>query len=516
MSTRPWRDVDADLFRFTTTDLADLHVALMSAFERAAVLAPTLNLAGVRTALTEVRWDEPTADERLLQALGSLVEWRLLDVTQDHGAHYATPEEFERKNLQWSLTLRGDAAATGVQAAIDALRHVAGLQPAVLDRIGDDLAELTALLDRPADDAADIDVHFRLMAIEGHLAGLVVNVRQFNRALQQLVGPGADRDDDAFADVKRRTVSYLEEFVDGVERPRRRIQLGVESLRSRTGALFDRAVRGARLPPAADADPAVAWIAERERRWEALEAWFAPADAARARVAGLLDLARTAINQLLRVLERRHADRRRSASLGDDFRALAARFADAPTEHDAHRLYGAAFGMWSARHAHLTSEDSAARLPHDPWSATEPVAVAPSLRATGTVTNRGRPRPVPDPAGHRAARLLAETARLAEHNRVLAALATDGTVRLSTLDHLPDAEFRELFALLGLALDAAPSSDGRRRAQSVDGRVEVVLGDAVGTTKLTTDTGTMIAPDFAVEISVVGSPPFVAAGVRHG
>ena len=41
----------AELFRFTTTELRKLHVAVMAAFEQSAVLAPALNLEGVRAAL---------------------------------------------------------------------------------------------------------------------------------------------------------------------------------------------------------------------------------------------------------------------------------------------------------------------------------------------------------------------------------------------------------------------------------------------------------------------------------
>ena len=37
---RVWRRVDGDLFRFTTTDGRDLHMALMSAFDDSAVTAP--------------------------------------------------------------------------------------------------------------------------------------------------------------------------------------------------------------------------------------------------------------------------------------------------------------------------------------------------------------------------------------------------------------------------------------------------------------------------------------------
>lgn len=516
VSTRPWREIDADLFRFTTTDLRDLHLALMAGFERAAVVSPVLDLASVRRALADVAHHEPVTDERLLQALASLVDWQLLDVTQDHSAHYATPEEFERRNLRWSLTSRGDDAVTGVQAAIDSLRHVAGMQPAVLDRIGDDLAELAAHLDDAASDAGDIDVHFRLAAVEGHLAGLVVNVRQFNRSLQSLVGH--DGHDETFAEVKLRTVTYLKEFVDGVERPLRRVRTSIDVLRPQTAALFDRAVRGARLPPVAEVDPAVHWIAERARRWEALESWFAPADAARPRSADMIDLARTAINQLLRILERRHEERRRSASLADDFRALARLFADAPTGDDAHELFGAAFGLWSARHAHLPSVEGTARRPHDRWGAVEPVAVAPSLRTTGTVVNRGRPSPVPDPADHRAARALAAAANLADQRRMADALATEGAVRLSTLGPFEVAELAELLTLLGRALDAPASSDGRRRALSADGRIEITVGDDVGHARLATGAGAMTAPDFEIDVTMAGrSEGFQRTGLTgHG
>ncbi|MDP1803799.1 MAG: DUF2397 family protein, partial [Acidimicrobiales bacterium] len=220
---RAWRAVDSDLFRFTTTDLRELHVALMAAFEDAAVLAPALNLDQVRGALAGAGWDEPTADDVLQRALQALVDWRLLESTQDHGAHYATPEEFERKNLQWSLTARGEAAIGGLLHALDALRHAVGLQPAVLDAIGDGLSDLADLLATPGNDN-NARVHIRLAEVEGHLGALIASVRQFNSHLQQLVRDDATGDD-VFVDVKRRTVAYLEEYVEGVERPQRRVAL---------------------------------------------------------------------------------------------------------------------------------------------------------------------------------------------------------------------------------------------------------------------------------------------------
>ena len=147
---RLWRGVDADLFRFTTTELQDLHLAVMFAFEQAAVLAPALGLDQIRTALGGVGWDDPIEDEVLQRALAALTGWGLLEVTQDHAARYATPEEFERKNLQWSLTQRGEAAVAGVLHALDSLNHAVGLQAAVLDAIGDGLSDVGRAVDDTA------------------------------------------------------------------------------------------------------------------------------------------------------------------------------------------------------------------------------------------------------------------------------------------------------------------------------------------------------------------------------
>ena len=152
---RPWRSVDPDLFRFTTTDLSELHVAIMTTFEESAVLAPALNIDQVRLALARAGWGEPTDDDALHRALAALTGWRLLEATQDHGARFATPEEFERRNLLWALTPKGEAAVAGVLRAVDALRHAVGLQTAVLDVIGDGLAALAELADQP--NVPDVD-----------------------------------------------------------------------------------------------------------------------------------------------------------------------------------------------------------------------------------------------------------------------------------------------------------------------------------------------------------------------
>jgi len=514
---RPWRDLDADLFRFTATDLRELYVAVMTAFERSGVLAPTLNLDGVREALRAVGWDEPVSDDQLVAALGSLTGWGLLEVSQDHTATYATPEDFERRNLQWSLAPKGEAAVAGMLAALDSLRHAVSLQPAVLDAIGDALVEVAALLDQPTDPKVDAQLHLRLAEVEAHLAGLVTSVRQFNTQLQRLVRASTADGSAAelFLDVKRRTVTYLEEFVEGVDRPRRRVERAVRDLEDRTALLFDRAVRGANLAPVAGDDPAPTWIAERQRRWEALGSWFAPAGDEPAQVAGLLRVAQAAIVELLRVLERRWDERRRSASVASDLRALARLFRDAPSDDDAHRLFQAAFGLWPSRHAHLMPVDAEPRQVRRAWGEAEAVEVAPSLRTTGTVQQRGRSKPVASTERWRAERLRAQAAELVAHQRVRAAIETGGRVDLRTVGALEPDAFRELLGLLAHALDAPAAGDGTRRALSSDGRVEIVLWPSDGrTARLRTTDGTLTAPNFGISVALLGGADDLAGVVE--
>ena len=496
--------MDADLFRFTTTDLQDLHLAIMTAFEEAAVLAPSLGLDEVRSALRQVGWDDPIADDALQRALASLTGWQLLEVTQDHSARYATPEEFERKNLQWSLTQRGEAAVSGVLRAVDALRHAVGLQAAVLDAIGDDLSDLADLMRQPASPDSNSRIHIALAQVEAHMASLVVSVRQFNGHLQRLLREDGT-DDALFADVKRRTVAYLEDYVSGVDRPHRRLVSVVESVESfGLATVFDRALVGANLAPVGGGDPGPAWLAERARHWDALRAWFSPEAAEAPLIDGLLVVARTAIIELLRVLERRWDSRRRSASIASDFRALAGWFADAAGEDEAHLLFQAAFGIWPARHAHIRTPDGELTRPSATWCTTAAAEVAPALRTQGTLAHKGRASRVGDPSLLRAARQRAQAQALADHEDLRSSLTTGGAVRLSSFGKLPSATFVELLSLLATGLEGPLDASGCRRAVSGDGRIEVILRDAGDgrTAVVTTEAGELTGPDLLVTITL--------------
>jgi uncharacterized protein (TIGR02677 family) len=501
---RAWTRLPADLLRFATTERHELNVAVMCVFDDAAVLRPALTFDQVRAGLLGIGWDHPLDEVQLQQTLEALTKSGLLDVTQNHAARYATPEEFERKNLQWSLTAHGQAAISGVLHTLDVLAQTVSLQPAVIDAIADALADIAAIaLTTPVDTPR---IATRLAEIEAHLASLVANVRQFNTQLQRLLREDATSNE-VFEEVKRRTVAYLKEYVDGVERPARRVATNLERVADHgVSIVFDHALTGANLAPVAGADPSIGWLAERAKRWDALRAWFAPTDDAAPRIASLVDVARHAILQLLRVLERRWEARRRSASIADDFRALANWFAQAIDDEEAQRLFVVAFGLWPARHANLRVEDADAVASTTPWNSAPPVLVAPALRTTGTLVNRGRVPPVRDPAAVRARRQREQAEAFLREEKTRLSLRTSGRVRLSSFSGIDKAAFIELLALLSEALGAPRSSDGGRRSCSTDGRLEIVLRDAGDgrLARLRTEAGILSAPDYIVEIAVVG------------
>lgn len=500
--------VPPDLFRFTGADRAELYVAVMHAFADAYERLDTaLGIDDVRGRLRGVGWLAPLTDEELTGALGQLRQWQLLDVIQNHTGDYRTAAEYERRNLQYSLTRRGEAAFAGVVHAVGVLASSGALQTAVLDAIADRLAELTEVTEPRK-------VYTTLTELEGHLDALRANTTQFNGELQRLLrADSAERT--TFHEVKAATVTYLEEFLVNLEQRADTIAVRIEQVHERgIAGLQHKALLGADLPPSPHGDPGAAWLAHRQARWDGLLTWFAPADGGVARVEQLHQVARRAIVMLLQVLDRITESRRRASSAVADFRELARWFSVAPAEQDLHRLWSAAFGLSPARHAHLAHDDPELIPPSATWADADPVEVSPLLRTAGRTEKFARTGKVRDVAAIRATR----AARAAEEQAQLRAawdlLDTGGPVRLSAFGSLEHEVFERLLDLLGRALSTAPDSTGVRRATTGDGQVDVLLVDPSdgARTAIRTPRGVFHGPDYRIDISTAGSARGEAAG----
>ncbi|GAA1711159.1 DUF2397 family protein [Nonomuraea bangladeshensis] len=244
-----------ELFRFATTERADLHTAVLHAFAAAAGrLETALTPAGLRALLPAGACGE----RDLAAALRRLTAWGLLDVVFDHGSGFGTAEAYRRESIQYALTPRGEAALAGLRHATAALSSSGppsgALHAAVLDAVAERLRELADLL-RDPDPGRDRRVFTALRELERHFDDLRTDAGRFTADLRRLLRPGEPMPD---ADVVylRETVAYLQEYVAGLDQRRDAIARALEAVAAHgVHLLHTRALTGAGLRPSR-ADPA--------------------------------------------------------------------------------------------------------------------------------------------------------------------------------------------------------------------------------------------------------------------
>ncbi|TQM25906.1 LOW QUALITY PROTEIN: uncharacterized protein (TIGR02677 family) [Nocardia bhagyanarayanae] len=491
--------VPSEMFRFTTGDRAGLYVSILHAFGEANERMETaLGIDGVRSRLRTVGWLEAIEDDDLTHALGQLRDWNLVDIVQNHTENYRTAAEYERRNLQYSLTKQSEAAFAGVVHAMTVLATTGALQTAVLDAIADRLADLL----RELESGSNRRVFTTLTELEAHLEALRGNTKQFNGELQRLL-----RDESVdltvFHEVKAATVAYLREFLTDIEHRTQTVAARIQAVEDHgVTRAHQRALLGADLPRLAGADPAAAWLEQRRARWEGLRAWFLPTDGAAPRIDQLRAVGRKAIVSLLQVLDRITESRRRSSSAVSDFRELARWFSVLSDQDDLHRLWSTVFGLGSARHAHLAHADPELVGYTESWSSAPAVEVSPLLRASGRTERYGRTGAIPDVAAIRAERKARAAIERAELEAAWDMLDTGGAVRLSSFGKLEHGVLERLLELLDRALACAPGSGGMRRGSTSDGRVEIALRPPSdgAIAELSTSRGIFRGPDYIVEI----------------
>jgi uncharacterized protein (TIGR02677 family) len=498
--------VPPEMFRFTDGDRAGLYVSMLHAFGEANErLETALGIDDVRTRLRSVGWPGALDDDDLVGALRQLRQWNLVDVIQNHSEDYRSASEYERRNLQYSLTRQGEAAFAGVQHAMTVLAASGALQTAVLDAIGDRLGDLVHELET----GSDRRIFSTLSELEGHLEALRANTKQFNGELQRLLrADGADLA--TFHEVKASTVTYLQEFLTNLDHRAHAIATRIGQVEEHgVGLMLARALLGADLPQLPGTDPGLAWLEHRRARWEGLRAWFRPADDGVPRVEQLHLVARRAIITLLQVLDRITESRNRTSSAAADFRELARWFTLAPAQDDLHRLWSAAFGLSPARHAHLSHPDPDLVSSSASWHEAPPVEISPLLRSAGRTERFSRTGRVRDVAAVKAARAQRARAERAELEAAWDMLSTSGHVRLSSFGSLDHALFERLLELLGQAMASSPDRSGARRGSTADGRVQIILSPPPdgSVAELKTPRGVFRGPDYSVEIRAHGAQP---------
>lgn len=512
-----WRATPKSVFQVATAENRDLHLAMLSLFAERELTDPALTLEDILVALPREAPDLQVDEAGIRRSLDQLVEWGLLDESRNEAATYRTPEEFQRRNLQWSLTAHGQTAVALLDEAARFLAAVASLQPAAIDSLAQSIARVVRLASDPTSDTAII--HIELQQAEHHHQSLVDNVRRFQSQLSHLLSDPT-LDDAVMAQARDAIIEYLTRYIHDAEQPAARAAEALRQLHELGDAfVLERALAGANLAPdPVLGDPGPRWLEERTRRLAALDEWFLrTVDGSLPRMARLRSRGRDWVLHFLRVMELRRAHRRRSASIIDDFTTIARAFSACADDDEATRLFTAAFQLHGARHHTLAYDDVDALDPATTAAKNPAIELTSTLRVQATTRQRARERPVVDPREQRARAAAEQAETLRRTAAMRSAIVTDGTVRLSSYGRLDYEQFRDLVDLLCAALTALPLPDGSRQCFSSDGQVEVIVHplDTPRTCCLETDAGALTAPDFRLSVRLRGIDIATGAATRN-
>lgn len=458
------------LFSYTVEANAPLYRAVMRLFlEAKARYRIQFRPDEVAVELRRSGFDTELPDGGLDRALDQLVEWGNLRRSHDSG-RVATLEDFRRRHFLYQLTPAGEAAERALGEVIRALETSGSLQRVMLGAILRNLDEVLRQLDAEAPEPERL--YEALFNISEQFKALTENASTFLARLHEAIDQG-EVHVEAFRLYKQAVIEYLDSFLDELKEIAPRIRHRVEKVAKR--GVDDMVALAARAEEAPEPLGIAGPEEELRSQWRGMTAWFVGDGGEAPTVERLREAARSAIHRILRVLERLHEKRFRRASRSADLIRLAEAFewieGSPGGEAQAHRLFQAAFGLFSARHLGELHEDPEIAPPGESWWQAPPVPVAEALRETGRNASAGRAARIADHS--QAKRFLAERHRRERQARAraLVRFADRGPLALAELPPLSMDELRLLLGFLDRLLSTGAGPDGVHEARSRDGRL---------------------------------------------
>lgn len=488
------------LFHFVTGSERFLYLAILRAFDRARQRYQVqLDAEAVTVELrSEPASDEDTQSSRIQTALDQLAEWRLLHRSHDAG-RVASIAEYRRRNSVYQLTEIGFLAFTAVESVIRAKPSDAELRRLAFPAILTDLESLSRA--NAAGDAGQVLV--LLDRLNDVLTQLSDRAARFYLMIGELA-QAHEAKPELFLRHKDLLLAHLMDFLNELQRYRPRLAAAVAAVAA-TGeqALVERAASADTALFISAEEKAARW----QSHWSGIRRWFVGDVGAPSTAERLDSLTAHAIADLLSLLRRVMNARRGGVSRESQLQFLARWFVDAPTEGDAHALFGATFGLRSARHLAVAHVDVEAMPTGRSWWSSPPVEVSATLRQHGRIASPRRPGQLRDNSAARAA-ALAEQRQKRAADAAAAARLTSAGIAGRVLD--PD-EFRLLLRLLDASLQArgnyvVENGAGRTGRLVAEGRVLDVrlrLRDDPAGTTICTRAGRLRLPDVAIEIDRV-------------
>lgn len=491
--------------RYAVNDEAASYLAIMRLF--------TTGTAGF---LSDQSADEIT--ERLA-ANGIDLDRDTVDVRLsylvDHGNLARSPRETEARSVRdyltnrarYQLTPRGELVQRQVDELLqhsDTAREVSSeMLPGILHGI----ETLRRRCENGLAEADPGDLATRIATLFAQFEVLVTSTRQFYSYLTTVLNR-FDLGRDEFVAFKNALFDYLARFVDEVARHMPQVADELVALEPYVTELCARAGAGERLV-SADGSLARRSTGLEPEDWTSLHTWFVGSDGRRSDAENVRLLATEAMRSLMSNLRRISAGADREQSRYTDLTRLARWFADSSDE-EAHALWAATFGLYSARHLGYAVEPEGDPLPGTTswWRA--PAAEVPvGLRTRGERKISGRASARVDYSRAKAARL---AQRAEQEKRLRIAVAELANVTASGSDGaiddvtVSDLARRTLLDAYTLAAGALPrSADGRARGvlRVGGGTVRVDIERAPGhDIRIAGPSGVLTLRDLTVHVAV--------------
>jgi uncharacterized protein (TIGR02677 family) len=464
------------LFNFTRREDHVVYLWVLRALDRLrAVHQVQSHSDEVAAALAELAAEHqevPRIEGGLREKLDALAEDGMVHRLED-ASRAGSLARYRNRQSVYQFSDLGYRAFAAVEDVLAARIRDANLSRLVFSDILDDLKSLAAAVS--AGDGEQ--VYRRLSRLDTVLDDMSRRAAQFHLTLGEIVR-STDTSPEVFLRYKNALLTHMAEFMRELDRYLPRLAAAVSAAEG-AGAADGDCTKGAevmlRLAAQADQRPFLGpdeLADDWRRRWAALRAWFADADADAAaspagatvesRAAGLRTATRTAVSGVIALLRQVTEAQRGGVNRSSQLRHLAEWVFNAPDEGAAYALMSAAFNVRSARHLGAAHDDAEQISERAGWWDAPGVEISVTLFRRGKPPAAGIPQPVRSHSGVRAELRRRQAAERAAERAAAERLLESGAHERV----LDDAETSALLRLLTLATEARTVVAGRVKSGS--------------------------------------------------
>jgi uncharacterized protein (TIGR02677 family) len=494
------------LFHFTRRDDYVAYLWVLRAMDQLRGLhvaqSHSDDVAGVLAEFGAAHDGVPQTVTNLRDRLDNLVDDGVLHRLED-ASRAGSLARYRNRQSVYQFSELGHRAYTAVEGVLAARVQDANLSRLAFSDILRDLHDLAA-----ANRAADGDeIVRRLTSLDRVMADMARRSDRFHLTLGDITR-STDTSPEMFLRYKHSLLAHMSDFTAELDRYLPRLTAAVAQVEA-TGieTLLNRAADADERPLMRREDVLADW----QRRWLAVRAWFAADTSERSRAEELAAATRAGVSTVIALLRQITEAQRGGVNRATQLRHLAAWTCAAVDEDAAHALMSAAFNLRRSRHLGGVHPDSELISPRMSWQDTPGVEVSVTLFRRGKAPGAGVPQRLAVHPGARAELRRRQAAQRAGERAAAQCLLGSG-VGDRVLD---EAELRVLLKLLTRALEARSVVAGRITGGSGGNDVMMIrLVPAPAGSMVRTAHGILHLPGLRLEISAARPRVGARVGAR--